>query len=55
MAINLEKVLFVNPKETSMILDTGCPSTLAGNEILDRYIEENDLDYDNLEKKGEQI
>ena len=31
-----------------MIVDGGCPSTLSGKEVLDRYIAENNIDYADL-------
>merc|ERR1712112_812755 len=34
--------------KTSMIVDVGCPSTLAGRKILEKYMKENDLVYSNL-------
>ena len=48
MNIDLENVYYTDSTHTSMIVDVGCPSTLSGKEILDRYIEENGLSYENL-------
>ena len=31
-----------------MIVDSGCPSTISGNGMVDRYIEDNLLYYENL-------
>ena len=31
-----------------MIVDVGCPSTLAGRKVLEKYMKENDLIYSNL-------
>ena len=34
--------------KTSMIADGGCPSTLSGKDVLDRYLSENDIQYRDL-------
>ena len=45
----LDNVFYVTDEvKTSMIVDGGCPSTLSGSEILDRYLKENNLQYKDL-------
>ena len=45
----LDNVFYITDEaKTSMIVDGGCPSTLSGKEVLDRYLAENNIDYEDL-------
>ena len=47
--IVLDNVFYVTDEvKTSMIVDGGCPSTLSGKEVLDRYLSENNIQYKDL-------
>ena len=48
----LDNVFYITDEaKTSMIVDGGCPSTLSGKEILNRYLKENNINYDDLPTK----
>ena len=52
----LDNVFYITDEaKTSMIVDGGCPSTLSGKEILDRYLKEKNINYDNLPTRNVQM